>query len=329
MGALDLIEAKAASWQSHEPFLSIIVATFNRERFLDYCLKSLAEQSCAGKAFEVIVVDNNSTDRTRDLVAAHCCRYGHFRYLKEERQGVSHARNIGCRNARGTYVAFLDDDAIAEPDYVACVLRVITQFDPDFVCGPIYPYYTDPKPSWFDDELETRKFEQKSGFSTTCGAPGSNLVIRKNVLERLGMFDVNLGMEGKTIRLGADRKPLDIYRRVTPVDEQKVYYSLECKVFHHVPKEKMRVSHFWTRGYAAGVATRRIEQSDRQSCRLDFYRQSRSRIRQVIECSFRHFTGALRERNLRKHAAGFLLQAGLATGYIAEYCLCLARLRKS
>jgi len=236
----------------HKPTLSVVVSTYNRVRLLDLCLASLTRQDLDASRYEVIVVNNNCTDGTAELAGRYCSRYANFRTVIESNQGHSHCKNRGCREARGTHVVYLDDDAYVDPPYLSNMMKVIRQHDPDILGGPVYPFYTDRKPHWFKDEYEIREYARTSGFSTTCRVSGGNFIIKKALLEKLGMHDVNLGMAGDLIRLGEEAKVLDGYRRTTPLDKQKVYYSLDVYIRHWVPKYKMKIGYVIRRGVAVG-----------------------------------------------------------------------------
>jgi glycosyltransferase involved in cell wall biosynthesis len=222
------------------------------------CLDSLVKQRAGPDGFEVIVVDNNSSDNTREIVARYQDKLLNLKYVFEGNQGLSYARNRGCAEAGAEYLVYLDDDAVVPPDYLDNVTRVIREHAPDIMGGPVYPYYTSPKPRWFKDEYETRKYRAESGFSTHASVSGGNFIIRKNVLEKAGLFDVNLGMKGGKMDLGEERKVLELYRAATPENKQKVYYALECWVEHHVPPEKMTLGYIMKRSYIAGVKSRQI-----------------------------------------------------------------------
>lgn len=234
------------------PLLSVIVCTYNRERLLDNCLASLCKQEVDKELYEVIVVDNNSKADTFGVFSKHAGKNGNFRYLTEENQGLSYARNKGCNEARGQYLAYIDDDALPPPEYLRNVLGVIRRHEPDILGGPVYPYYMEEKPYWFDDEYETRKYAESSGFSRTCGVSGSNFIIKKSILEQIGKFDVKIGMRGGELGLGEDAKVLHTYRSKTGEKTEKVYYALECYVKHLVPKHKMKVRYIMKRAYYGG-----------------------------------------------------------------------------
>lgn len=237
---------------SKAPRLSVIVCTYNRERLLEACLESFCAQDAPPSSYEIVVVDNNSEDGTRELVERYERADRQVRYAAETKQGLSHARNKGFEEARGEYLAYVDDDALVPSTYVSSAVEMIDAHEPDIAGGPVYPYYEGDKPRWFKDEYETRKWEDASGFSSTCRISGGNFIIRRRLLKDLGLFDPTLGMRGERIGLLEEAKVLDTYRlRIEPRD-QKVYYSLECYVKHLVPASKMTISSLMERAYMNG-----------------------------------------------------------------------------
>ncbi len=239
--------------------LSVIICTYNREALLGNCLDALAEQMVAHQSTtEVIVVDNNCTDGTRGMVRQLMSRFHWIRYVHESKQGLSNARNCGAREARGEYLCYLDDDGKPGVGYLDSLHASLAQQAPDIMGGPIYPYYTSPKPAWFPEAIEIRKHAEQSGYSAGS-ISGGNFVIRARLLSELGMFSPDLGMVGGKVRLGEERAVLEEYRARTPSGRQRVYYSMDCFIYHHVPAEKMRVSYLLKRAYFSGRASVRVK----------------------------------------------------------------------
>src|ERR1700730_10745455 len=100
------------------PAVSVVVATLNRCNYLRLCLDALARQTAAVESFEVIVVDNGSTDQTAEMVRAYCDHARNVSYVREERPGLSVARNSGLRRCRAEITAFTDDDALPDRQWV-------------------------------------------------------------------------------------------------------------------------------------------------------------------------------------------------------------------
>lgn len=247
-----------------ELLVSLIICTRNRREILDRCLGSLLPQAFRREELEVLVVDSASSDDTPGLLDEYCRTYPRLRRVREEVKGLSRARNRGWSEAGGRYLTYLDDDAMIPDGYVDNLVSVLHEHQPDLLGGPIYPYYTSPKPSWFRDEYEIRRFEDRSGFSATCRVSGGNYTIRRDLLERLGLFDTNLGMNGDMPLIGEERQVLEKYRASTPKHLQKVYYSLECSILHHTPAEKMTVKGILARYFISGRTMQHIFKYDRK-----------------------------------------------------------------
>jgi glycosyltransferase involved in cell wall biosynthesis len=135
----------------HECHVSVNVCTYNRHRLLRQALESLlAQQLDETIRYEVIVVDNNSTDETRQVVDEFIGRgHGHLRYLFEQRQGLSYARNAAVAAARAPIVAFTDDDVRVAPTWVQTIKRALDHHpEVDCVGGKIVPRWPAPPPVW-------------------------------------------------------------------------------------------------------------------------------------------------------------------------------------
>ena len=235
------------------PSLSIIVCTHNRREHLRTCIQLITQQILEIDAtrIEVLVVDNNSSDGTNNFLDDLIKEYDWLTLAMEAKLGLSNARNCGAKLARGDYLCYLDDDSRPGPCYLRNVFHVIDEHNPDIFGGPVFPFYTSPKPFWFQDALEIRQHANVSGFSD-CPISGGNFVIRSELLKQLGMFSLDYGMVGAKLRLGEERELLERYKRHTLEKDQRVYYSLECFVYHHVPARKMTIRSFMARAYASG-----------------------------------------------------------------------------
>src|SRR5438105_3335543 len=104
------------------PDISVVISTYNRCGWLSGALESVLAQETGGARYEVIVVDNNSTDQTREVVEAFMARgQANLRYVFEGQQGLSYARNAGIAAARAPLIAFTDDDVRAARDWVVSI----------------------------------------------------------------------------------------------------------------------------------------------------------------------------------------------------------------
>ena len=223
------------------PKLSIIVCTYNRSFWLRNCLRSL-EQSCAdGSEVEVLIVDNNSSDDTKTVAAEYMARLRNFRYVLETAQGLSHARNRGFTEARGKYVAYIDDDAQAHADWVPAIIRFFeTTPQASGVGGPYEGFSTIEIPPWFPKEMtcrslgnETREIRDGEWIN------GTNMVFRKTALEQVGGFDTGLGMVGDKVSYGEET---NLVLRMKALG-MLVYYCADMVVDHAVLPYK--ISLWW------------------------------------------------------------------------------------
>jgi glycosyltransferase involved in cell wall biosynthesis len=178
------------------PDLSVIVSTYNRCALLPGALESVLAGH-EGVRYEVVVVDNNSTDGTRQVVESLIAR-GHtnLRYLFEERQGVSYARNTGIRAARAPIVAFFDDDVRLSPGGLAMIKRAFDEHpEVDFVGGKVLPEQDLCFPRWLTRDHWSPLAIQEYGEAQFYVDPrrpvcliSANLACRRAVFERIGYF---------------------------------------------------------------------------------------------------------------------------------------------
>src|SRR6478672_4651459 len=137
--------------------LSVIISTYNRDPYIVTCLQCLANQTLSLTDYEVVIVDNHSTDNTAALVKDFLARHPQlpFRYVFEGQKGVSFGRDRGIHEASGEILVYLDDDAEAEPDLLENYLNFFRQYpDAAGAGGRILPKYSEkPKPKWMSEWL--------------------------------------------------------------------------------------------------------------------------------------------------------------------------------
>jgi glycosyltransferase involved in cell wall biosynthesis len=216
--------------------------------------------------YEIIVVDNNSTDNTKDIIDIFIKKFPKYKihYLPEKRQGLSYARNAGSEKARGKYLAYIDDDAKAFKDWVKNIIKTLDQIKPDILGGPIYPYYPIKKPSWFKDEYATRSNGKKARFLEKGQyIPGSNFIIKKEILKELGGFNPNLGMKGTQVRYGEETRLIIEARH--KINKIRIYYNPEIKVIHKVKNSDMNILIKMKNSFIAGLHSSSIFGSKKQS----------------------------------------------------------------
>ncbi len=233
-------------------FLTVVVCTYNRSDLLAGCLESLCQQTIKKDKYEIILVDNNSTDNTSEIAKGFLDQ-SNFRYLLETSPGLSHARNRGLNEAKGEYVGYIDDDARAKYDWLETAINIINAHQGKIDClgGPYYPFYTTKKPDWFKDDYEKRGFGEEERFlKENEYISGSNMIWKKEVLKLIGGFDPNTGIIGNRLRLGEETAAINALkysgRRNT------IYYSGKLIIYHWVPNNKMEVKYILKRRFAEG-----------------------------------------------------------------------------
>jgi glycosyltransferase involved in cell wall biosynthesis len=176
--------------------VSVVISTRNRAELLARCLRSLLE-SRTTVAFEIIVVDNGSTDGTRGVTESfQGNRAIPVHYIWEPRQGVSHGRNAGIARAAGRIRAFTDDDIVVSRGWVEEIHQLLEQRrDIDCIGGPVLPLWSDPPPHWLDSrhwsplsvtDHGSRPFEIGSNHPLCLLT--SNVAFRRGVFDRIGGF---------------------------------------------------------------------------------------------------------------------------------------------
>jgi glucosyl-dolichyl phosphate glucuronosyltransferase len=174
--------------------LSVILPTYNRADSLERALSALLRQSADFGSYEVIVVDNNSTDRTAAAVTGHDDR--RLRLITEPRQGLSYARNAGIAAARAAVVAFTDDDVEVAPDWVDTIVAMLARHrDIEGVGGRVLPAWEGGRPQWLTREHWAPLALQDHGDArrifdraNPIGLIGANVAFRRRVFDRVGSF---------------------------------------------------------------------------------------------------------------------------------------------
>jgi len=232
-------------------FVSVIIATRNRERLLGQTLDALAGQRWPADRFEVIIADNGSTDRTRDVVHAAAARpfSPHVRYLYVAQIGKSHAVNAALHSARGDLLAFTDDDVRPEPQWIESLVAAIERSDADFVAGRMRPIWEVAPPAWLSAALHgvlaiadngERRLMLMRGVNEQIVPVGANLAVRRSVVDRLGGLHTGLGKLEGSLRTGEDH---EFYLRMLHAGCRGVYEPTAV-VGHWVPRERLARAYF-------------------------------------------------------------------------------------
>lgn len=179
--------------------ISVVIGTYNRSIMLDRALDSLLRQKMNGSQvrYQVIVVDNNSTDGTRDVVERYITEgHANLEYHFEEKQGISFARNCGISNARAPIIAFTDDDVCVTKDWIASISAEFERHpEVDFVGGRILPRWKTPPPTWLNQDhwwalslLDQGDDAVYVDADNPLCLPTANASFRRELFDRFGGF---------------------------------------------------------------------------------------------------------------------------------------------
>jgi GT2 family glycosyltransferase len=225
--------------------VSVIVCTCNRAAALLNALGSLARIS-AKVAWEVLVVDNNSTDGTRDVVEGFIAAgHPHFRYAFEPRQGKSHALNTGLKLARGRLLAFSDDDCMFDPDWINQLTGEFER-DPELACvgGRVELYDARDRAQTIRTHKERMLYSPEiNQFALIIGC---NMAFKRDVFAAVGEFDTDLGPG-----TGAVFEDLDLIYRAYR-QGFKIVYSPEMLVYHNHGRRTEHAAEAQERNYHVG-----------------------------------------------------------------------------
>lgn len=193
--------------------ISLVITTYNRAALLADALKSVAASQIENHGdVEVIVVDNNSTDDTRQTVEGIKAEGFPFalRYVFEPNQGLSHARNRGTDEALGLYVAFMDDDQLIDKDYLARLEPAFRSTEAVCIGGPYVNCNDDSLPDWLPPLLELSTGQRHYGKEVKTLGPGNgrllggNMAFVRQELLDIGKYNVDLGRCGSSLLAGED-----------------------------------------------------------------------------------------------------------------------------
>ncbi len=239
--------------------ISVIICTYNRERYIYEVLQSLSVTSL--KDFEVILVDNNSTDSTQEKVYDFKEKHPDFplKVFTESTQGLSWARNRGINESRGDILAFIDDDATVKPDFLENLAREMYNHpQAQAFGGKIVPVFDDcPPPKWLcrfsmgwlsalDMGKDVRSFRGRK-FPI-----GANMGFRREVLHRCGEFNPMLGRNKRNL-MGGEEK--DLFNRVKAAGYSILYFP-DVVVEHHIPQSRTSLKYVKEFAHGVGLSER-------------------------------------------------------------------------
>ena len=243
-----------------EGMISIIICTYNRQKFILKTLQCLREQDFPASDFEIIIINNNSSDNTKAICTDFMNQSPglQINYVEEYNQGLSYARNRGIKEAKGTIITFIDDDAFAVPGFLKSIHGFFSQNSSVLALGgKVKPEFETGKPSWMSPFLMplVAALDMGQGIKEFTGKSfpvGANMSFRAEVFERFGLFNNDLGRKGNSL-LGSEEK--DFFNRLKKASV-KIVYLPEAEVTHVIPPIRVTMEYIKRQAIGIGVSER-------------------------------------------------------------------------
>jgi len=236
---------------------SVVIATYNRAEELAKTLQSLSALKTTD-LWEVIVVDNNSSDDTRSIVLEAANAFPvELLYIFEKEQGRSAALNAGIRMARGEIIVVTDDDVRVEPDWLTHAAAGLEGLNCDYLGGKALPIWSGPRPTW----LPNRGGKHWAVIALLDYGPqpielgdrvplGVNMAFRRDAFTRAGFFDNSVGRKAGTL-LGQEVR--EWCQRARAAD-LRGFYSPDLVVHHVIPVDRLSKKYFRRWFYWHGIS---------------------------------------------------------------------------
>lgn len=271
------------------PLLSVVVCTYNPKNYLNLkeAVDSLVHQSY--RVTEIIVVVDG-VQTLADKISTAYTDNENVKVIKTERGlSITQARNVGIRAATGDIVAFTDDDAVPEKNWLACLVDTYQKTDAVAVGGKILPLWLSGKPAHLPAELYWLVGVTHDGFAEervieVRDAFGPNMSFKRVVFETVGYFNENLGFSGRRTSYIQGEEP-EFGLRIKKGLGRGVMYNPNAVVYHKVPQAKLKFGVLLNRSFYQGYSKALIQKiassgalnTERSYLKNLFSRSTRSR----------------------------------------------------
>lgn len=249
------LQEQAPDERATQPIqLSVIIPTCNRGEQLTVALTSILQQSLPASQYEIILVDNNSTDQTRQIVEEINCAHHHrIRYVLEPVPGLLSGRHRGALEAKGEILVFCDDDIEATSDWLAAIIQTFEHPDVHLVGGPSLPNFEIQPPDWIWPYCHLQEGHLTCGTLSLLDLGdraieidpiqvwGLNYAIRKKTLFELGGFHPD-NIPAQLQHFQGDGET-GLSRKIKQRGYKAVYHP-KAKVYHQIPAARLTVDYF-------------------------------------------------------------------------------------
>lgn len=254
--------------------LSVIIPTRNRSQYLSALIDSLFLQKAGALAWEVLIVDNASTDDTRDVAQKKIGQAPFLmRYLYEAKPGLHQGRHRGTHEAQGELIAFLDDDTVLQPEWISGVDLIQSQ-KAEAVVSRILPKWEEPPPGWLTELITDGKFSyltlldlgDKTKQIDPCWVWGASFFIRRSLVYELGGFHPD-GMPPDLLQYRGDGE-LGFFREFKQ-QGYRAWYDPRSVAYHRVSAQKMTLNYLCQRSYNEGISYSYAQIRTNQAVHID------------------------------------------------------------
>ncbi|MBI5789509.1 MAG: glycosyltransferase [Candidatus Schekmanbacteria bacterium] len=239
--------------------ISVIICTYNGAKRIVQTLESLYKQKLSCAEFEIIIIDNGSTDNTAQVI--HDFKVDHpaltLFYHYEKQSGKSYALNKGLQESRGEILAFIDDDVIADGNWLFAIKKAFATTGAACLGGKVIPLWDNSCPEWlsgkasifipsFDWGDEIKSFTPPANFP--CG---TNMAFKRELVENIGLFDVNLGHVNRKL-IGSEET--DYCLRIFAGGGLLIYYP-KAIIYHPLNERHVSKAYLRSRSFTQGTAS--------------------------------------------------------------------------
>ena len=241
--------------------LSLIIPTHNRASDLIFALESVARQTLSRAEWEVVVVDNCSTDSTEEEVRKFAEAHPdlNIRLVYEGEAGVSHARNRGIRSTSAPFIAFIDDDERVNPEFLVAYLEFFRAHpEAEVAGGRIIAEYPEGRPAWMSRWVEMPIANPMDYGTEVCPFPrgkvpgGGNMAFRRDIFSKIEGFDAQLGRVGRELIGGEEN---DLFERIL-LSGRTIWYVPNAVMWHIIKPRKLTKDYFRRLARNVGISQR-------------------------------------------------------------------------
>lgn len=307
-------------------FISVVVCTYNRCESLKETLESVIKQKRRDDFdYEVLLIDNNSTDQTKEFVQGLMRGPDNrVKYVFEKMQGLSFARNRGIGEALGDIIVFTDDDVVLSEDWLLQLWTCFKENDCDAVGGRILPVYPEKTPQWIKDHADLLSGpivkhdygEETKVYQTPQMKPfvGANMAFRKELYNERGFFRIDIGAGKGTV--GDDT---EFYFRLAR-SHKKIFYCGRALVWHPVDEKRMNLRYIAKYKMSFGRYLVLIDDQVLAADKLVYYFGiPRYAIREVTQSAFKLLFNIFNKRKFIELWNSLFLHAGIISQFRRNY----------